>query len=109
MGTKVIVASALIFAGGVRQRGYACELEDDQAERLKAKGLVMDPADYEAEADLDPAARVNAIADAITGLESNGENFTSSGLPRVKAVEAALGYDVDADEVKAAWALLEKD
>jgi hypothetical protein len=47
-------------------------------------------------------ARAEKIADAIGALDKE-KDFTQSGTPKVKAVEAAVGFDVTAEEVAAVW------
>ncbi len=43
-----------------------------------------------------------AIKAVITGLDKD-RDYTTSGTPKVKSVEQALGYDITADEVATAF------
>lgn len=49
--------------------------------------------------------RAEKIADAIGALDKDTD-FTQAGLPKVKAVEKAAGFDMTADEVAAVWATM---
>lgn len=53
-----------------------------------------------------------AIVSAIESLESgNAEHFTAkgSGLPRVEAIEAVLGFDIDAADRDRVWSAMHPD
>ncbi|MCT4654365.1 MAG: hypothetical protein N4A65_01010 [Cohaesibacter sp.] len=52
---------------------------------------------------LSPEERQQAILNAFPSLNAQTD-MTKAGEPKVKSVEALLGFDVSADEVKAAWA-----
>lgn len=48
--------------------------------------------------------KATAIKQAIQLLDSkNGDHFTGSGVPQVKAIEQLLGYDISAADRDAAW------
>ena len=57
----------------------------------------------------DPEALNAAIVQAIRQVIASGSGLTAAGIPKVDALEAALGYDVSADERDRAWAEFETE
>ncbi len=51
------------------------------------------------------AARTKAIDDAINQLveENDNKNFSASGVPHVKSIEAIIGFDISAKDRDKAW------
>ena len=88
--------------------GEAVELTKEAAAPLLADGVVVVPADAR-EKDLPKGAkRKAAIVAAYKGLDpDNTELRTADGKAKVEALEAALGFDVSADERDEAHAAIE--
>lgn len=58
----------------------------------------------------DPEVVFSEVEQAIDKLDpENKDDFTGSGLPRVEAIEALLGYDISADERNHVWELMNED
>ena len=67
----------------------------------------MAPMAEEAKRPTDPQERQQAIIAAIRELDP--EDFTTKGLPTAHAIEARLGYGINAGERDAAWAVIEAE
>ena len=95
--------------------GTIFDLEAEEAKPLIARGILKDaakkaaPAQSEAESGAPEKPKGDdltaAIAGAIKGLDK--KTFGADGKPDVKALEAALGYDITAAERDAAWASIQ--
>ena len=110
--------SAESYARKYVERGYAERVSDtakamnasdarlagDDSQKPRAEELPLDP---EAKRDGRPKTDAElhaAILAAATGLKSDSDDFTATGLPQVKALETLLGYNITAAERDAAWA-----
>jgi hypothetical protein len=52
----------------------------------------------------DPEERLAMIVEAVGGLDpDNSGHFTQSGVPQVKVIEDALGFDITSEERDKAW------
>ena len=61
------------------------------------------PTPSEVEGPYDIQNRAEAIANAINAVDADKENWTKSGKPTVGAIEAILGWNIDAKERDAIW------
>ena len=79
--------------------GDVIELDNDTAAPLLATGAVSAPPEGGGE-----AARLEILAGAIESIPHDDAHYTSAGVPRTDALEAASGLDgVTATERDAAW------
>lgn len=84
-------------------KGDKIEMTAAQAKTLQALGVLGDP--DEDQPALSAEERQELICEAIADLTPEAD-FNKDGSPSVKAVERITGFDVSADEVKAAHAAL---
>ncbi len=90
------------------QIGDVRDLPDPSGERWLRRGAAVEVTD-DAATDEEPS-REQAIEDAINNLEVGHEDhWTKAGKPEVKALEAALGFDISAAERDAAWESVSKE
>ena len=98
---KVIGDMALHHDGRAYEPGAEVELEGETAALLLERGIVEPTADSPEAA---AARRGEVIAEAIRVLEIGRKktSWTKTGEPQVKAIEAVVGFDIDAAERDAA-------
>ena len=103
--------TSLKLGGVLYHPGDEFEAEPGTVARLVACGTLVDAScvteDVASEAE-DGPSREEQIHDAIAELDpGNSSHFTSSGLPRVEAIESTTGLDITAEERDAVWELMQ--
>ncbi|MDE0335675.1 MAG: hypothetical protein OXI64_12000 [Defluviicoccus sp.] len=94
---------ALRTAPATEVREFLSRIADDPEIRDKAEEA-FDPGSVS-------GTSLHAAAlDAVRGLDPDDKSlWTQSGAPKVEAVEAVLGRDIDAAQRDAAWAIVEAE
>ena len=83
----------------------AAGIPEGQIPGLVAADVLLPQHPPEIERPDNPEVLGEEIVTAISRLEAgNIDHWTKSGKPEVRALEAALGYDISAAERDAAWA-----
>jgi hypothetical protein len=78
--------------------GIGAEAVEDETPSL----VPVDPKVASAPEGKERDAQLRAAIELIVE-RNNSDDFTGGGTPTVKSMEAVLGFDVDRDEVVAAW------
>lgn len=101
----IAIAASMMTTGGYGDNRTVARLAWDAAESLDFEREQRQ--NGAGETDIDGALeRQNNILAAVSRLVAAGEQaaLTAAGAPKVEALEALLGYEINAGERDAAWA-----
>lgn len=105
-----VVQNPIKYDGNEYSVGKNIELEDKEAENLRAIGAISEAVADKNLAPTDEAERIAAIATAIGQLDvANPALWTSGGAPKTEGLTAITGWPVAAKDRDAAWAELQKN
>ncbi len=113
--TEAILSVCLTNGHGIRIGPEGREVPEMFRREAMAAGAIpaeMSADDFKspeqpAPDDSRPALLINGIKQILT--ENNPEDFTGSGLPNRKKLSAIVGWNVSAEELGAAWKVLQGD